>query len=352
VFGRRTAWATFAVAVAAALLFAAPALAAQPANDDFANAATVPSSLPETISGSTLDATTEPSEPAHWFNGPTASVWYAWTPAADDTAKIQLCDSTIEPSISVGVYTGTAVGSLTRVSGNNLGCRLYFHAAQDQQYMIAVDSMSTDDEGPFQVLLRALAPPPNDDLSNAQVLSQEPEQTVSGSTVDATMEPGEPSHLYHHGPPDPGVEGSVWYEWTSDANGGAVTLDACADFRPAVGVYAGSAYGALSSAGADPDEFGLCSQSFTAAPSTTYSIAVASLDEYPFDLTVTYQPNDDPPPPPGDDPPPGDRPTPAAGASVATGQVAGAVKKCKKAKKKKHRRAHRSCAKRAKRLGA
>jgi hypothetical protein len=324
------------------LLFAAPALAA-PANDDFANAAIVPSALPETIGGTTVDATTEPAEPDHGVPGPNASVWYAWIPGADVRAKIELCESGSEPSeVEVAVYTGTSVGSLTRVADSFRGCRLFFDAMQDQPYMIAVDPVSSlaDGEGPFQLLLRALAPPPNDDLANAQDIPLAPDQTVDGSTVDATTEPAEPTHGSSHAGPEPGSAGSVWYEWTSDSNGGTASFDVCGSFSPYEAVYTGNAYGALSWATANfIADYGKCSQSIAAAPLTTYRIAVESHYEGSFDLAVTYQAND--PPPIGSS-----RPPPAA--TVPAGQVAAAVKKCTKAKAK-HRKRHKSCKRHAKR---
>jgi hypothetical protein len=335
-----------------------------PANDDFANPEILPSTLPQTISGTTLDATAEPGEPADSYSGPSASVWYAWTPDADVRAKLELCGhegaqfESGAMKIKAAVYTGTAVGSLTGVTENLNGCRLNFDAEQGQQYFIVVDTPRPSDEyeGSFQLLLRELAPPSNDDLADAQVLAQVAEQTVSGSTVDSTMEPGEYSHVGRPVWPPDGQEGSVWYQWSSDSKGGTATFDTCTGSGPALQVYSGSAYGALSGASEPGHEYvdwGSCNWTIKAAPSTTYSIAAASTWDGTFDLKVTYQPNDNPPPPPppGDDPPPGDSPAPPADASAATGQVAGAVKKCRRTKKRKHRRAHRSCAKRAKRLG-
>ena len=64
----------------------------------------------------------------------------------------------------------------------------------------------------------AAAPPPNDDFADAQALSL-PSQ-VPGSTVDATIETGEPD------PDEIGITRSIWFEWTAAADG-LVKLDTC-----------------------------------------------------------------------------------------------------------------------------
>jgi hypothetical protein len=307
-----------------------------PANDDFANAETVPSSLPQNINGTTVDATGEPSETPHVSQGPNASVWYSWTPAADVTAKLEFCDQLMnEPAeLSVVVYTGTAIDSLTRVTDNQLSCRLYFHAEAGQEYRIVVDTTHIlVEEGPFQAVLRQLAPPANDDLANAQPLPAGQIQNVAGTTVDATVESGEPNH-FGPGcgpcPPAIGPQSSVWYEWTSDASGGATTVDACSGiFLFSVAVYTGDAYPVAAAAPND----GSCSETFTAAPSTTYRIAVASHNEDDFTLNPVSTP-------------PGGNPSPVPTPPGPTGKRAKALKKCKK----KRGKAHKKCVKRAKRL--
>lgn len=307
-----------------------------PVNDDFANASVLAASLPQTVNGTNLDATPEPSEPTISAGGPNASVWYKWTPLADVRAKIEYCDQLREEPTNtpVVVYTGGTLGSLTKVADNVHSCRLHFDALGGTTYRIVVDTDSFLPEGPFQLDFRQLAPPSNDDLANAQALPPGPLQNVTGTTVDATIESAEPNH-FGPGcgpcPPAIGPPSSVWYWWTSDSSGGPTAIDACdAIFLFSVAVYTGDSYPLTAAAPND----GACSQTFTAAPSTTYKIAVASHNEDTFTLNPTT--------PPGGNP----GPSPAPTTQGPTGRRAKALKKCKK----KRGKARTKCVKRAKRL--
>jgi hypothetical protein len=85
---------------------------------------------------------------------------------------------------------------------------------------------------------------------------------------------------------------------------------------------------------------GNCTVSFTAAPATTYKIAVESLgDGGPIVLN---------PPPSSPSPPSGGNSQPPVTSPGPNGQRAKALKKCKK----KRGKAHKKCVKRAKRLPA
>jgi hypothetical protein len=97
----------------------------------------------------------------------------------------------------------------------------------------------------------AAAPPANDSFANRETLLYVQSSDLS-TTVDATVEPGEPSAA---GP----VVSSVWYRWTATYTGPAfiqifggydpVTLS----FDPQVAVYTGSTVGALVAVAADDD---------------------------------------------------------------------------------------------------
>jgi hypothetical protein len=108
-----------ALVVALVSLLSASALSAAradvPSNDDFA-AAKVVSSLPYADHESTAGATTQPDEPdgrSVCASG-SASVWYRYTPAADDRLDFSVEGSSF--GAYVGVYTGTALNDLTLVT--------------------------------------------------------------------------------------------------------------------------------------------------------------------------------------------------------------------------------------------
>src|SRR5438876_11044472 len=94
------------------LLNARPALAAVPSNDNSANATTVTDPLPFTDSVSTIDATTEATDPAPSCTsfGTNDTVWYDYTPSADGYVEADTLGSDYDTVLSVS--TGTA-GSLT-----------------------------------------------------------------------------------------------------------------------------------------------------------------------------------------------------------------------------------------------
>ncbi len=135
----------------------------------------------------------------------------------------------------------------------------------------------------------ALAAPANDNFANAAELSG----ATSGTTEDATVEPGEPDHSGT----GRGAFASVWYSWTApDAQ--RVVLDACNSdhefpYQAALlGVYTGSKVNSLTLV-----RNGDCHLSFGPAPGVTYKIAVdvASLPA-PFRLSLEQfasPPNDD-----------------------------------------------------------
>jgi hypothetical protein len=315
-----------------------------PANDDFTDSIAIPSALPQTVSGTNVDATGEPGEPNHFAppfsTGARASVWYTWTATADGPIRINACaNNGPEPTV-IAVYTGTDVASLTPVAWFQ-SCRDYFDATNGTTYRIAADiSCGNCPDSPFSLTVRQANPPPNDDLANAQVIAGDSIQDVAGTTVDATTETGEPNHIVTGGPagpPDIGPPASVWYSWTSGPSGGSVTIDGCNPAGGSIAVYTGTDYSNL--AGVTPIN-GSCSQTFTAAPSTNYKIAVEGLgDGAAFILN--------PPPAPPDTGGGGGGGSPQNPAQPGpTGKRAAALKKCKK----KPARARKACIKKAKRL--
>lgn len=127
------------------------------------------------------------------------------------------------------------------------------------------------------------APPPNDQFANAHVATGN-SASVAGSTVDATREPGEPSHGDY----------SIWYRWTPSATGTA-TIDTCdSNFDTNLSVYTGSHVDALTQiAGNDDsfacDSFGGSRVRFEATAGTTYQIAVASTFDEQGDVVLDVE---------------------------------------------------------------
>jgi len=92
-----------------------------PANDDFANAATV-GSLPFSDTQDTTAATTEDGEPlpsCSYAGRPVGSIWYRYTPVADGSVTATTSGS--YPTTIFAAYTGSSLGSLAEV-----GCRTQY----------------------------------------------------------------------------------------------------------------------------------------------------------------------------------------------------------------------------------
>ncbi len=122
--------------------------AAAPANDNFANASIISASNAPapagTISGNSVGATKEPTEPAHAGNQGGASVWYSWY--APFTGSVTFNTESSGFDTLLAAYTGQTVGALTPVAANDdvnfpadLTSQITFAVTQGTTYYIAVD---------------------------------------------------------------------------------------------------------------------------------------------------------------------------------------------------------------------
>jgi hypothetical protein len=281
--------ATVAVVLAMLALLAPLAQAAAPANDNFANRETLNSSLPIDVSRSNVDATKESGEALQGLAPAGHSVWFEWEAMSTEWVTIGACDSDF-PEL-LGVYTGTAVNSLTKVTNGNASegpnClfqqREYtFKATSGTKYEIAVDGNAffvetppPTTEGSFGLQIEATPPPANDDFVDAAKVvgsvSEEPNgarfffASLNGYNWNATEETGEPDHAG-----DPGGA-SVWYRWTAPESGTAQISTCCGSPR-LLAVYSGTALGSLTPLGSVSGFGGGVNLAVSAG--TAYQIAV------------------------------------------------------------------------------
>jgi len=192
---------------------------AQPANDNFADAAVLSGPL-ASAAGSNVDATWEPGESVHAGAGGNRSVWWVWIAPAAGSVNIDTNGSNFDTVLAV--YTGDSVSNLTQIisdddSGDGTQSLVTFQAVTSSTYYIAVDSYSSGSSGAIQLHVHLVVPPANDNFADAEVLSGLP-ASANGSNVDATGEPGESVHA--------GVGGnrSVWWVWTAP-EAGSVSID-------------------------------------------------------------------------------------------------------------------------------
>jgi hypothetical protein len=281
------------------LLQAAPALATAPPNDNFASAQQL-SGTSVSVAGTTFGATLEPpNEPPHYVTG-NGSVWYSWTAPETSVVRLDNCDSA--QATNIQIYRGSTLGSLaptevTRRSDDPRRCNgttghdvFRFNVVAGATYQISVIEYVGDTA--FTLTLSS-TPTPNDDFATPQDLGQQPNVDVDGTTVGATVQPGEDDYFATVGDGD-----SVWYRWTAPRRM-RVWIDNCdAASRSGVQVYTGTALGSLSGVrvhyGEPPTPscegdglFGARDE-FLATAGTTYMIRVYSdlYDEGAFHLRM------------------------------------------------------------------
>ena len=185
-----------------------PARAA-PGNNDFADAYVLVGQLAST-NGSNVDATKEPGEQNHAGNAGGKSVWWNWTATTNGLVTIDTTGSSFDTLLAV--YTGDSVSNLDLMARNDDGgpgnqSLLTFSPLVGTTYHIAVDGYNADSGSIVLNLNLQVVVQPNDQFTNRIAISGL-SNSVAGSNIGATMEPGEPDHA--------GVAGghSVWWMWT------------------------------------------------------------------------------------------------------------------------------------------
>src|SRR4051812_46794695 len=164
------ATATLAIASGLVLLWISPALAAQPANDEFADAQSI-SGFPASATGTTAQATKEAGEPVH--GDPASqdeSIWFAWESPASAAVTIDTCGTFFFSDV-LAVYTGSSLAGLTRVNGyeTHFGPNCHGHpsfsfdAVQGVTYRIAVVGGPVAG-GPVALAIDSTPRPPHDDF--------------------------------------------------------------------------------------------------------------------------------------------------------------------------------------------
>ncbi len=247
-----------------------------PANDLFANAATIGGARGSAV-GNNEGAWSEEGEVGPAFNSPQSSIWYRWTAPASGLATFDTEGSAFDTAI--GVYVGTSVGALTAIasdedSGSGSLSRVSFTAVAGATYSISIVGQGPGvgaPRGAAKLSWSLLAAPSNDLFANAQVLAG-PSGSVSGTNVGANVEDGEPSHAFSR-------YASVWYRYQAPANGTLAFSTQNSALDTVLAVYSGPSVNALAKI-AENDDAGSgvtwSYVSFQATAGQVYSIAVDS----------------------------------------------------------------------------
>ncbi|AHE98507.1 fibronectin type III domain-containing protein [Thioalkalivibrio paradoxus] len=113
--------------------------AAGPPNNLFANRINI--SVPGTVTGTNVGATSEPGQPTIATSNSNNAVWWRFTPANNCAATIDTFGSNFDTTLAT--FTGSAVNALTQVAANDdagggLQSRVEFQAMAGTEYQIAV----------------------------------------------------------------------------------------------------------------------------------------------------------------------------------------------------------------------
>lgn len=198
-----------------------------PVNDDFANAVQLPAAADADaeVAGTNIGATNEPGEVlGNYESGDT--VWHQWTAARTGRYELRLSSPAF---LRLAVFSGKTVNQLTWMHGDSpnyndptMGTvRLRWNAAAGDQRWFRINGNNTGQQGSYTLQLHRLVPPVNDDLANALPLTGAMPLSVTGTTVDASPEPGALEENSYS-------NSSVWWKWTSSTSGWCELAGDCA----------------------------------------------------------------------------------------------------------------------------
>jgi hypothetical protein len=215
-----------------------------PTNDAFSAATTLSGASAEILVCNT-NATSQAGEPLDLPGAGGDSVWVQWTAPAAGVWSLSPRQTDFDNLLSV--YTGAALGALTRVNYSdypldslgpdhtNYGA-VRFQAIAGQIFWFQLMSNligDPDQYGVCRLTLQPALPPPNDDFANSLPLTGSA-PTAAGRTTFATREAGEPGSLGD-------ATGSAWWTWTPPTSG----LLHLIGYHGAVSPFTGGSLGTL-----------------------------------------------------------------------------------------------------------
>src|SRR3712207_412757 len=154
-----------------------------PPNDNFASAQVL-NGFAASANGTNVGATLESADPTTVDTRSTSrTVWYRWTAPFSGAVEMNTCTSGFDTLL--GVYTGSALGSLTEAAANDegyaLGSKVTFNATKNTPPRLRGDR-STAQQGPFPLgLTNRPAPksPSTTPANNAKGIAQAPTSKLS-----------------------------------------------------------------------------------------------------------------------------------------------------------------------------
>ncbi len=215
------------VAVVLAATLAAPGVSATslvfqspppvpPPNDNFASA-TVIANLPFSDTVDMTYATTENNEPQPCYWAPQKTIWYSYTPSANQAMKVTV-SGPYDASLVIYQANGPDISNLSEINcaAWDYTLPLEFNASAGTTYYFQA-GLITGVAGTVQLAVETVLPPSNDNFGDATVISG----TSISDSVDvmgATTEAGEPTGNCGYTP-----QHTIWYKFTAPSNGAVYT---------------------------------------------------------------------------------------------------------------------------------
>lgn len=242
-----------------------------PDNDDFAAATEITGDI-GSINGTNTTATVEIDECEHALNGgPYHSVWWKWTALESGNITVKTEGSSFDTVL--GMYTGTAVCEVVEIAANddeennfNDWSEINVHVTAGVTYYFAVDGSDEFETGTIAMqwdFISDTYTPPNDNFSDALILTNIYGGQTTGNNTSGTGEAGEPAHADNGGP-----HKSVWWRWTAPSNGTFTASTTGSVFDTVLAMYSGNVVNGLTEITANDD-----------AGSETYSVISASVQQ-------------------------------------------------------------------------
>jgi hypothetical protein len=255
------------------------------ANNNFAGAKII-SGLTGSVAGNTIDATHETGEPVHAGVQGNRSVWYSWTAPSSGSVTFAT-DNNGSFDTTLAVYKGASLNALTPIAANDDAItdsgpprrsRVTFGTQAGTVYRIAIDGHFTF-SGNFMLLWQVTAQSVNDNFDFADNLFSRTAQSVTGTTIGGSKEPGEPNHFGN-----PGGK-SIWFKWIAPAGnsrsytfstrGSTKTNLPTQSANTVMAVYSGTSVNALTQVAGNEFFIDETNQvTFVPTPGATYYIAV------------------------------------------------------------------------------
>lgn len=224
------------------------------------------------VTGDNRQASKESGEPSHGSNSGGKSLWWSWTAPSNGTIVVDTIGSDFDTTL--GVYTGTAVSTLTMQatnddSGGTVSSRVQLQVTAGISYAIAVDGYN----GRSGTVMLNLTFEPNiesnDAFSNRITLTGGA-ASVTADNSQASKEVGEPSHAGNSGGK------SLWWSWVAPSTGTLIVDTIGSNFDTTLAIYTGTSVSSLASRVSNDDSGGGVTSrvEFQVLAGTVYAIAV------------------------------------------------------------------------------